>query len=292
MIEERRGYSGERPDESTAVDAGPDWPDGPARPDAPARPEESGEPYRPDRTDGADSTDVLSARDRGRGRSPLSEAELDALFAGPQRPRLKATVGVVVTLALVAAAVFVLVAALHPRASASVPTLAPAASGPPTLEADAGGLLVHVLGAVRTPGVYELAAGARVVDAIAAAGGLADDADPGGINLARTLQDGEQVRIPRLGEVVEQAGAGGAGGGGSAGGSGGAGTGGSADGLIDLNTATLDQLDTLPRIGPALAQRILDYRQANGPFTSVDELGEVDGIGDATLEGLRSRVRV
>jgi competence protein ComEA len=159
------------------------------------------------------------------------------------------------------------------------------ADGGAVIEADGSGaaLLVHVLGAVARPGIVELAKGARVVDAIAAAGGLASDADPSGVNLARVVADGEQLIVPVVGQVAAPAaGAGGATGAGAAGGAGG----GPADGLVHLNTATVADLDTLPRIGPALAQRIIDWREANGSFTSVEQLREVAGIGEATFAGL------
>jgi competence protein ComEA len=139
-------------------------------------------------------------------------------------------------------------------------------------------LLVHVLGAVAEPGLVELAAGARVVDAVAAAGGFTADADPGGVNLARPVVDGEQLRVLAIGEASPP----GSGGGPSAAGA--------DDGLVPLNTADVAALDTLPRIGPALAQRIIDWREANGPFTSIDQLLDVAGIGDAVFSGLADRV--
>ncbi|MGX5695254.1 ComEA family DNA-binding protein [Agromyces soli] len=139
-------------------------------------------------------------------------------------------------------------------------------------------VLVHVLGAVVQPGLVELRPGARVVDAIAAAGGLAADADQAGVNLARPVADGEQLVVPRIGETPP------------AGASGSAGTAGAGDGLVHLNTADAAELDTLPRIGPALAGRIIDWREANGGFTSVDQLLEVAGIGDAVFAGLAELV--
>ncbi len=147
-------------------------------------------------------------------------------------------------------------------------------------------LLVHVLGAVAEPGLVELEPGARVVDAIAAAGGLTAEADASGVNLARPVTDGEQLLVPRPGEAPppQTGAAGGASGAGDApGAAGGA-------GVVRLNTAGLAELDTLPRIGPALAQRILDWRAANGGFTSVEQLLEVAGIGDAVFAGLVDRV--
>lgn len=143
-------------------------------------------------------------------------------------------------------------------------------------------LLVHVWGAIANAGLYELKAGARVVDVVAAAGGFADDADPAGVNLARALEDGEQLHVPRLGEVPPPAV--------SAPGpsSPGAATGTGA--LLNLNTATPAELEMLPRIGPAMSQRIVEWRDANGGFSSVDDLRNVSGIGEKTFEGLKELV--
>ncbi|GAA1771288.1 hypothetical protein GCM10009747_36040 [Agromyces humatus] len=142
-------------------------------------------------------------------------------------------------------------------------------------------LLVHVLGAVAQPGLVELEAGARVVDAVAAAGGLTPEADPAGVNLARPVVDGEQLVVPVVGAVPQPGVAtGGAPGGGVPAG----------DGLVHLNTADVAELDTLPRIGPALAQRIIEWRDANGPFTSAEQLLDVAGIGDAVFAGLADKV--
>ncbi|MET1016143.1 MAG: ComEA family DNA-binding protein [Leifsonia flava] len=146
-------------------------------------------------------------------------------------------------------------------------------------------LFVHVLGAVARPGLYEIASGSRVMDAVAAAGGFAATADPGGVNLARELSDGEQLVVPAVGEVPPPSAV-------APGASGGAAGGAASGGPIDLNRATVADLDTLPRIGPALAQRIIDWRDANGGFSSVDELREVSGIGDKTFESLQDLVTV
>ena len=139
-------------------------------------------------------------------------------------------------------------------------------------------LLVHVLGAVAKPGLVELAPGSRVVDAVAAAGGFTESADPAGVNLARAVVAGEQLVVFAIGEAPAP--------GAAASAPGGAGGAGPGDGTVHLNTAGLAELDTLPRIGPALAQRIIDWREANGPFTSVDQLLDVAGIGDAVYSGL------
>lgn len=142
-----------------------------------------------------------------------------------------------------------------------------------------GGLYVHVLGEVTAPGLYILDADARLVDALAAAGGTLDTADLRAVNLARQLSDGEQIIVPALGDEPE-----------SGAGSSGGGVG--ADGLIDLNSADQAALETLPRIGPALAQRIIEWREENGRFRSVDDLLAVSGIGEKLLAGVRAKVRV
>lgn len=137
---------------------------------------------------------------------------------------------------------------------------------------------VHVSGAVAVPGLYRLDNGARVVDAIAAAGGFGEGADQSAVNLARIVGDGEQLHVPVVGEAVPPTVA-------QPGGAGPA-----AGGKVNLNTADLATLDTLPRIGPALAQRIIDWRDQNGRFTSVDDLLAVPGIGDKMLAALRDLV--
>lgn len=135
---------------------------------------------------------------------------------------------------------------------------------------------VHVFGAVARPGLYRLEEGARVVDVIAAAGGMTPDADATAVNLARRLTDGEQLQVPVVGaapaagEAPDVA----------------------ADGRVNLNTADVAALDALPRVGPAIAQRIIDWREANGSFTSVDDLLSVPGIGDKMLASLRDLVTI
>lgn len=167
---------------------------------------------------------------------------------------------------------------------ASTPTSA-GGGGPPT-----GVLTVHVVGQVRRPGVFQLPPGARVSDAVAKAGGARSPADLAAINLARPLTDGEQIRVPRPGEVV-QAAPGAPGTGGSSGAAGASG-GGGAGGKLNLNTATAAQLEDLPGVGPVLAKRIVDWRTQHGRFTAVDELGEVSGIGEKIFGELAPRVTV
>jgi len=143
-------------------------------------------------------------------------------------------------------------------------------------------LVVAVTGRVRRPGVVTLPAGARVIDAVRAAGGPLPGADLALLNLARKLADGELVvvGVPGVGDQAAQ----------PAGDPDAGGTG--PPGQVDLNTATLAQLDTLPGVGPVLAQRILDWRAEHGRFASVDQLADVSGIGESRLAQLRDLVRV
>lgn len=145
---------------------------------------------------------------------------------------------------------------------------------------------VHAAGAVNRPGVYALSDGARVADVVTAAGGLASDADMDRLNLAARVSDGERVYAPRKGEEVPPGPV--AGSGGTAGGQPGA----APAGPIDLNTATAEQLDALPGVGPATSAAIVTYRDRNGRFRAVDELLEVPGIGPAKLEAIRPLVRI
>lgn len=165
--------------------------------------------------------------------------------------------------------------------SSTVVTTLPVAAT--TTSAITGDVVVHVAGAVQSPGVYRLPGSARVIDAVQTAGGLAGDANPDAINLAAPVTDGERVYVPRVGEVAPPVVSGGSGGG--------AGVTAPA-GPVNLNTATADDLDVLPGVGPATAAAILAYRDQHGPFASVDDLGEVRGIGPAKLEALRGLVTV
>ncbi|KRE38626.1 competence protein ComEA [Janibacter sp. Soil728] len=149
-------------------------------------------------------------------------------------------------------------------------------------------MTVHIVGKVRRPGVITLPAGSRVDDALEEAGGATSGADLTGVNLARQLVDGEQVVVPAPGESVVGAAPTGAGGPTGAGAAGP----GASDGPVNLNTADLATLETLPGVGPVLAQRILDWRTEHGQFTAVEELGEVSGIGDKTYAQLSPKVTV
>ncbi len=147
-------------------------------------------------------------------------------------------------------------------------------------------VVVQVAGAVAQPGVYRLADGARVVDLVEAAGGALADADLQALALAGRLTDGQRVQVPRQGEVLPPSVLGAAPAPDSPG------VGSVPTAPVDLNVATMAELDTLPGIGPATAQAILTYRERNGPFRTIDDLGEVQGIGPARLEALRGLVRV
>lgn len=172
----------------------------------------------------------------------------------------------------------------------------PAAPAPGTAGAADGGLLVHVVGEVAEPGLVTVPDGARVADALEAAGGTTRKADLTAVNLARTVVDGEQLYVPKPGEQVPGAAAPGAGGpasGASGSGPGGPGaSGGSTAATVDINTADAAALEALPGIGPSIAQAIVEWRTANGPFASVDELEDVPGIGPATLAEIRDSARV
>jgi len=159
------------------------------------------------------------------------------------------------------------------------PTIAPTSTPGP--------IHVHVTGAVRQPGVYALPPASRLFQAVEAAGGLVSDADSERVNLADFVQDGQQVFVPRLGTPmppsptplswpVKQS----------------ANPGQAEDSLVNINTATVAQLDALPGIGPKYAERIIAYREAHGPFSSPDQIVQVKGIGPATYEKIEGRITV
>lgn len=190
------------------------------------------------------------------------------------RARLKLGLGAAVVLGLVVLSGAVGLGILRGQASPSQVVDVSDAGAATVAPAE---VYVHVLGQVTHPGLYVLEQGTRVADALAAAGGTLDDADVQAVNLARLLTDGEQIVVPQIGAVSAP--------GTTAPGSGG-------DGVIDLNSADQAALETLPRIGPALAERIIQWREDNGRFASVDDLLAVPGIGEKLLAGLRDKVRV
>jgi competence protein ComEA len=184
--------------------------------------------------------------------------------------------------ALLGVGLLLLVLVLANRFLLRAGTASPVAAGPTPAGAVAPAaparLVVDVVGAVRRPGLYRLPQGSRIADAVGRAGGATPKADESLVNLAAPLADGEQVVVPARVAV--------AGGATSAGGAGSSAT----TGPVHLSTATLEQLDALPGVGPVTAQKILDYRQAHGAFGSVDELDAIPGIGPARLDQLRDLV--
>ncbi|MFD3514517.1 helix-hairpin-helix domain-containing protein [Streptomyces sp. NPDC058657] len=162
-----------------------------------------------------------------------------------------------------------------PPAAGTLPARVPALQAPGSAV-----VVVDVSGGVRRPGVHQLPAGSRVADALRMAGGVKAGQDLGGLNRARVLTDGEQVVVGGPAPPVPGAGAPGAGPGS-----------GSPAVPVSLNTATVEQLDTLPGVGPVLARHIVDYRTQHGGFRSVEELREVDGIGDRRFTDLQPLVR-
>lgn len=235
--------------------------------------------------------------DDWRPRSPNSwrdrlEVTLD------QRPELGGRRPLLMVLALVVAVVIAVwlfrpvpppVESVIPLATTGGPaSTTPSANAASTSSAPNPDLVVQAAGAVTSPGVYRLSAGARVDDLLRAAGGVADGADLDRVNLAAPVADGERVWVPKLGEeppaVVSGKGAAAP-----------PATGGSAEdevAIVNINTASATELETLPGVGPATADAILTYRDAQGGFSSVDELLEVRGIGEAKLEAVRPLVVV
>jgi len=200
----------------------------------------------------------------------------DDYFERPQGPRghrWKVALGA--GLGLVALIVVVAVGSHIFRSATPIPSVVVASQA----EAEAENLsvptltvVVHVVGAVESPGVIELPENSRIVDALAKAGGAREDAILSGINLARVLFDGEQIVVPSQADEPAAV---------------------SIDappGLVSLSRGTSAELETLPRVGPATAARIIAWREENGPFTSVDDVLAVSGIGPATLEGFRALV--
>jgi competence protein ComEA len=187
---------------------------------------------------------------------------------------------------LLAAAVALVLLLLAARFILPAGTTTPAAPLPPlrapgtSATGPSARVVVDVVGAVRRPGLYRLGQGSRIADAVARAGGATAKADLAQVNLAAPVADGEQVVVPKRGLAAAAPVAGG----------GSAGAGATPTAPVQLSTATLEQLDSLPGIGPVTAQKILDYRTKHGAFSSVDELDAVPGIGPARLDQLRDLV--
>lgn len=240
-------------------------------------------PVSPTRTSGLPEADrdpsrVRLLRERLADRAPVS-------LRGMLGPVPASAVAVVVVLVVaILAGVFLrnMVFSSSTEAGGGVATVevvedAPTSTAEATSATDVV-FVVDVVGRVHHPGVVRLSSGARVVDAIEAAGGVTEKAAVYRINLARPVVDGEQIVVPGQNDPLPTAPQGTSGSGG--------------DGLIDLNTATATELEELPGIGPVLSERIVDWRTAHGRFTTVDELREVDGIGEKLMSQLRPLVRV
>jgi competence protein ComEA len=154
-------------------------------------------------------------------------------------------------------------------------TVAPSTTSVPS------SIVVYVAGAVAAPGVYTLEPAARVTDAVTAAGGAAADADLDVVNLAAVVTDGERIYVPKVGETIP-----------AVIGDTAAATDTTPAGPVNVNSATADQLDVLPGVGPTTAAAIIAHREQHGPFQTVDQLGDVRGIGPAKLDALRGLVTV
>lgn len=232
-------------------------------------------------TGGAGHKDAKSAQGRFRWGTPARVAVLVAvavvLFLGWLAWQASTNQAIVVPLGVVSS-------------GPGVPSVSASPADPPS---DGAGelIVVHVAGAVLNAGIVKLATGSRVFEAIAAAGGAGPEADLNQLNLAETVQDGQKIHVPRSGEALS--GADGDAGAAAAGTGGSSRSGTSTPGAkVNLNTATAEELGTLPRVGPVLAQRIVDWRKEHGPFKAVEELDAVDGVGPKMLEALLPLVAV
>lgn len=211
----------------------------------------------------------------------------DDPLAASRTHRVRVGVGAAVVLVLVGLGIAVLVSAVSAAGGTRTVIDAPGteavqdADGQVIAEPESVAIFVHILGEVRRPGLVQLREGDRIIDAVAAAGGYTDTADRDYLNLARVVSDGEQLLVYAQGEAPAPASSVGAGG-----------TGVGANGTVNLNTADATALETLPRVGPALAARIIQWREANGRFRSIEDLMSVSGIGEKTFAGLRDLVTV
>lgn len=216
--------------------------------------------------DSSDSPRIIDTHDEG----------LDDDYFNPERrtagPRWRLALNA--GLSLVAAVALVAVGAHVFRQSAPAPEILPDTASvtlaSPSDVSSPQTVMVHITGAVVAPGVIELPVDSRIIDALEKAGGPRPDAVLAGVNLARIVFDGEQIVVPAVGDPSAAAGA--------------------PDQPLSLSMATQAELETLPRVGPATAMRIIAWREAHGPFRSIDDVLAVSGIGPATLEGFRALV--
>lgn len=185
-------------------------------------------------------------------------------------PRRRILPGVVIVVALVGLTVTIVFSAISSLTrSTTIPQELDAPSEPDAeITLVSSPVYVHVVGAVASPGLYELEDNARVIDAVMAAGGFMGEPADCSVNLARLVTDGEQIVV----KSVEQ---------------GCSASAGNSDGKVSLNSGSESDFDTLPGIGPTLAERIVTWRESSGPFTSVDQLNEVSGIGDKLFAGIK-----
>jgi competence protein ComEA len=218
----------------------------------------------------------------------------DPASGAPRRSRWRVPIGATIVIVLVALAGAVAVSALAPHGStASIGATTtgtdgsearPAADG--AGDADGAGgmegltgggvpIFVHILGAVRSPGLYELQDGDRAVDAVAAAGGFGPEADLTQLNLARFVSDGEQIVVPIVGASPPATA-----------------TGLTPAGTVNINTADATTLETLPRVGPAMSARIIAWRDQNGRFSVIEDLMNVSGVGEKTFDSLKELISV
>jgi competence protein ComEA len=197
----------------------------------------------------------------------------------PERDPRRLAAGAAAALVLVLLAAWYITRPHTPAQAAPPPPAAISVSGG---GADDGPVVVDVAGAVKRPGVYRLSSSARVEDALRRAGGATRHADLSQVNRAAKLEDGRQILVPTRASAALAA----------AGGPAAPGAAATPSVPLDLNTATLEQLETLDGVGPATAQKIVDYRTAHNGFGSVDELDQVPGIGPKRLAALRAHLRV
>lgn len=211
------------------------------------------------------------------------EDDLEDLVPGNRPVPTRAIVAGLVALAVLAIVGLIVFTALKTSPPQEAPVAEPGVEATAVAhETPAGDVTVHVAGEVKKPGVFTLPAGSRITDAVQAAGGFTNDADASALNLAQPLGDGEQVKVPRVGQEPEtpqdtESGA-----------TDGAGSG----GKINLNTASEQELQDLPGVGPATSAAIVQHREENGRFESVEQLDDVPGIGPAILERLTPLVTV
>ena len=208
----------------------------------------------------------------------LDDSETEDLFSGKSqhsRIRVKLAVGTA-TIAGLAIVIITIIASSLSSVGRTVEIPQDLTASPMMVsEQDStvlGTVLIHVIGEVNNPGIYELNSGSRVIDAVMSAGGLLSTAAECGVNLAREVKDGEQLSIPSKDQNCTVNGLSDQG------------------GTLSLNSATAEQFDSLPGIGPTLAERIVQWRNSNSGFASVDQLNEVSGIGDKLFAGIRDLV--